>query len=262
MTMNEKVIKTFIEEPTVCPCCDYSLVKVNDQLFCRNTACSAQVNKKLEHFCKVLGIKGMGPKTIEKLNIQELTELFYLDEAEVAEVLGDKVAAKLLDEIERAKSANLETVLASFSIPLIGGTAAKKLAAVITSIDEISSETCKAAGLGEKATNNLMEWLTTDYLELKEFLPFSFRQEKLASVPTNNKTVCITGKLKSVKKKADAEKLLQAAGFTVVESITKTTDFLLDEEGAGSSKREKAEKYGITIITDLNDLLKEIKTNE
>jgi DNA ligase (NAD+) len=259
--MNEKAT-TFIDEPTECPCCAYPLVKVNDQLFCRNTACSAQLNKKLEHFCKTLGIKGMGPKTIEKLNLSELTEIFYMDANEVIAALGEKVSIKLLDEIERSKSSSLETVIASFSIPLIGGTAAKKLCSVIRDISEISSETCKAAGLGEKATNNLLDWYVGEYQELKEFLPFSFKssEEKL---PVSTKgTICITGKLKSVKKKAEAEKLLQAAGFTVVESVTKTLQYLLDEENAGSSKRVKAESYGITIITDLNDLLKEIKHNE
>lgn len=248
---------TFIDEPTECPCCSYPLVKVNDQLFCRNTACTAQTAKKLEHFCKTLGIKGMGPKSIEKLGLSELTEIFYMDFSEVSAVLGEKVATKLLDEIERAKTSDLGTVLASFSIPLIGGTAAKKLCQVIRSIEEISSETCRLAGLGEKATNNLLEWLDTEYQELKEFLPFSFKSSDEKILVNTMGTICITGKLKSVKKKAEAESLLKAAGFTVVESVTKTTQYLLDEEGAGSSKREKADKYGIIIITDLNDLLKE-----
>lgn len=254
--MNEKAT-TFIDEPTECPCCSYPLEKVKDQLFCRNTACSAQLNKKLEHFCKTLSIKGMGPKTIEKLNLQELTEVFYMDTDEVIAELGEKVAIKLLDEIEKAKASSLEVVIASFSIPLIGGTAAKKLCSVIQDISEITPETCKLAGLGDKATNNLLDWLDSEYQELKEFLPFSFKYND-EKVPVSTRgTVCITGKLKSVKKKADAEALLQAAGFTVVESVTKTTNYLLDEGDAGSSKRVKAESYGITIITDLNDLLKE-----
>lgn len=260
--MDQKLYSTFIEEPTECPCCAYTLIKVNDQLFCRNTACSAQINKKLEHFCKTLGIKGMGPKTVEKLQLQELTEIFYLDSDEVVSVLGEKTATKLLDEIERAKLATLETVLASFSIPLVGGTAAKKICSIISSVDEINKETCKAAGLGDKVTNNLLEWLDTEYLELKEFLPFSFKQSQEKTPSNTRGIVCITGKLKSVKKKADAEKLLQAAGFMVVESVTKTTTHLVDEENAGSSKRKKAEEYGIIIITDLNDLLKEINLNE
>lgn len=248
---------TFIDEPTECPCCSYPLVKVNDQLFCRNTACTAQTAKKLEHFCKTLGIKGMGPKSIEKLGLSELTEIFYMDFSEVSAVLGEKIATKLLDEIERSKSSSLEVVLASFSIPLIGRTAAKKLCTVIKDISEISSETCKAAGLGEKATNNLLDWYTGEYQELKEFLPFTFKSSEIKPQVGMRGTVCITGKLKSVKKKAEAEELLKAAGFTIVESVTKNTNYLLDEENSGSSKRVKAEQYGITIITDLNDLLKE-----
>jgi NAD-dependent DNA ligase len=253
--MNKKVSTTFIEEPTECPCCNYPLEKVKDQLFCRNVACSAQVAKKIEHFAKTLGIKGLGPKSVEKLQLQEITELFYLDKDEVAEVLGDKLAVKLLDEIEKAKVSTLATVIESFSIPLVGGTAAKKIAGVVSSIEEINKESCKLAGLGEKVTDNLLNWVETEYKELKDFLPFTFSSVQPPN--TNTKTVCITGKLKNYKKKADAEQILSAAGFTLVDSVTKSLDYLVDEENKMSSKREKAMQYGITIITDLNDLLKE-----
>jgi DNA ligase (NAD+) len=244
---------TFIIEPTNCPCCDYPLEKVGDQLFCRNLACSAQVNGKILHFCKTLGIKGLGPKTVEKLQLQDITEIFYLDKSEVDAILGEKVSSKLLDEIERAKVSTLATVIESFSIPLIGGTASGKVASVVSSIEDITEVKCKEAGLGEKATANLLSWLENEYQELKEFLPFSFR-EAPKSVP--GKTVCITGKLKSYKKKADAESDLLAAGYLLVDSVTKNTDYLVDEDDGKSAKRQKADKYGITIITDLNDLLK------
>lgn len=250
-----------IEIPKNCPCCEYSLIFVNDQLFCRNTACSAQLNKKLENFCKVLQIKGFGPKTIEKLNLADLTELFHMEQSDVVDALGEKVALKLLDEIERAKGANLATVLAAMSIPLVGGTASNKIAMVVSSIDEITPETCKTAGLGAKVTENLLTWINTDYQEIREFLPFDFKSQEKKISNANAKRVCITGKLKSFKKKADAEISLSAAGFILVDSVTKTTDYLVDEEGKMSSKREKAVQYGITIITDLNDLLKE-NTND
>lgn len=250
-----------IEIPTTCPCCEYDLIFVNDQLFCRNTACSAQLNRKLEHFTKTLQIKGFGPKTIEKLNLADLVELFYLDIDVVTKALGEKVALKLLDEIERSKSASLDVVLASMSIPLVGGTASGKIASVVSNIDEITQEKCKEAGLGAKVTENLLTWLNTDYQEMKEFLPFDFKSQKKVISNPNAKRVCITGKLKSFKKKADAETSLSAAGFILVDSVTKTTDYLVDEEGKMSSKREKAVSYGITIITDLNDLLKE-NTND
>lgn len=247
--------------PDLCPSCSYSLIFVGDQLFCKNTACSAQLFKKIENLCKVLAIKGMGPKTIEKLNLSDITELFYLDQAEVSSTLGEKIAIKLLDEIERAKTADLATILAGMSIPLVGNTASTKIASVVTHIDEINNESCKAANLGEKVTANLLDWINTDYQEMKEFLPFTFKSGKQKTVNADSKKVCITGKLKLFKKKSDAEALLSAAGYTLVDSVTKTTDYLVDEEGKMSAKREKAVSYGITIITDLNDLL-ERKINE
>jgi len=246
--------------PTTCPCCEYPLETVNSQLFCKNTACSAQLGKKIEHFCKVLQIKGFGPKTIEKLQLADITEIFYLDMDSVVDALGEKTAVKLLDEIERAKHADLATVIASFSIPLVGMTASTKIAKVVDSIESITLETCKQAGLGEKVTQNLLSWIQTEYPEMKEFLPFSFKTQ-ITPTNANAKRVCITGKPKSFKKKADAEQSLSAAGYTLVDSVTKTTDYLVDEEGKMSSKREKAVQYGITIITDLNDLLKE-NTND
>lgn len=249
-----------IEIPTKCPCCSYPLTTVNDQLFCRNTACSAQLDKKLEHFCKTLSIKGMGAKTVEKLQLADITELFYLDFEQVVEAVGsEKVAEKLLSEITKAKSADLATVLAAFSIPLFGNTAATKLCSVVSHIDEINHETCKQAGLGDKVTQNLLDWLNTDFLDMREFLPFSFQAQKssVANSNKNNKTICVTGKLSSFKTKAEAYKALEEAGYTPVESVTKLTDYLVDEEDKGSTKRKKAESLGITIIKNLNTFLKE-----
>jgi DNA ligase (NAD+) len=244
-----------IQIPTHCPCCDYKLEVVNSQLFCRNTACSAQLFKKVENFAKVLGIKGFGPKTIEKLNLSDLTEIFYLDPKQTQDVLGEKVSTKLLDEITRAKGADLATVLAAMSIPLVGNTASKKIASVVNSIEEITPETCKSAGLGAKVTENLLNWISTEYQEMKEFLPFSFKSTPVVVSNETNGTVCITGKLTSYKTKAEATKLLEAAGFKVVESVTKTLNYLLDEGDNGSSKRQKAEEYGLTIVTNIHDLL-------
>jgi DNA ligase (NAD+) len=231
---------------------------VNDQLFCRNTACPAQLNKKIEHFAKTLVIKGLGPKAIEKLNLSDITELYYLEQEETAKLLGsEKVAEKLLQEIEKSKQSGLGTVLASFSIPLIGSTAGAKLASVVRSIEEINPQTCKDAGLGEKATSNLMHWLGTEFLELKDFLPFDFKSKPVAESSSDSKTICITGKLKSFKTKSEATTILIKLGFKVVESITKTTDYLVDEEDKQSSKRQKADQYGITIINNLMEFIKQ-----
>jgi DNA ligase (NAD+) len=246
-----------IEIPTNCPCCEYRLEMVNDQLFCRNTACSAQLTKKVEHFTKSLGIKGFGPKTVEKLQLADITEIYYLELDQLTEALGsEKTAAKLLSEIEASKSAKLDKIIAAFSIPLIGSTAATKLCSVIKSIDDITPEICKEAGLGEKATANLISWLETEFQEVREFLPFDFQTSGNAVNTDNGKSICITGKLASFKTKAEAHALLIQHGFKPVESVTKALDYLVDEGDKGSTKREKADKLGIHIISNLKDFLK------
>ncbi len=247
-----------IEIPTNCPCCNYKLELVNDQLFCRNQACSAQLEKKVEHFCKTLGIKGMGSKTIEKLQLADITELYYLEQDQVCSAVNsERVGLKLLAEIERSRSADLATVLSAFSIPLIGRTASTKLCSVVNHVDEINATTCKQAGLGDKATQNLLSWLETEFCEIRHFLPFSFRAEQTSATAISGKNICITGKLSSFKTKAEAYKQLEQLGYTVVESVTKTTNYLVDEEDKGSTKRKKAESLGIKIITNLDTFIKE-----
>lgn len=252
-----------IQVPTKCPTCDSPLVWVGEQIFCRNAACPAQLNGKLIHFCKTLGIKGMGEKTISKLNLSCLSELFYLDRDTAIEALGsEKVVDKLLGEIDRARLAPLATVISSFSVPLIGGTAGTKLAQVVSNLEEITPETCKLAGLGDKATANLMSWKNSEYLELKDFLPFKFDAQVRSTLPADARTICITGKLKSFKTKSEATTLLTSLGFKVTDSVTKTTQYLVDEENKQSSKRQKAEEYNIPIIINLNDFITKVNTND
>ncbi len=247
-----------IEIPKTCPCCSAGLELVNDQLFCRNTACSAQVNKKIEHFCKALGLKGFGSRTVEKLALEDITDLFALDFDTLAVELGsEKVAQKLLDEIDRAAYADLATVLASFSIPLVGTTASKKIAAVVESVDDITVETCKKAGLGEKVTSNLLNFIEVDLPSIRAFLPFSFTSDKQNIVVQSAGNVCITGKLKTFKNKAEATAALVAAGYSVVESVTKTTNYLVDEGDSSSAKRTKAESLGIPIVDNIQTFLEE-----
>lgn len=244
--------------PTHCPCCDYKLELVNDQLFCRNQACAAQLGKKLEHFCKTLGIKGLGSKTIAKLELADVTELYYLQESEIAEALGsERIAEKLIVEIDRSRQASLAQVLASFSIPLVGNTAAQKLCLVINHIDEITLETCKQAGLGDKVTQNLLTWLETDFQEIRDFLPFTFQSETKQSNNTDQKTICITGKLTSFKTKQEAYSRLEALGYSILETVNKSLDYLVDESNKQSSKRKRAEELNIPVIENLSQFLKE-----
>ena len=83
--------------PTDCPACGSHLELVNDQLFCRNPKCPAQWDKKLEGFTSTLKIKGFGPSTINKLQIQDYSEIYQLTVDDIQSRLGsEKIATKLV----------------------------------------------------------------------------------------------------------------------------------------------------------------------
>ena len=63
--------------------------------------------------------------------------------------------------------------------------------------------------------------------------------------------VCISGKLKTWKTKADATAALEGAGFVVKSSLTKDVTILVNESGIESSKTKQARTSGITIITNI-----------
>jgi NAD-dependent DNA ligase len=65
------------------------------------------------------------------------------------------------------------------------------------------------------------------------------------------KTVCITGKLPSGKKKSDYAAPLDAAGYRLVDSVDASLDFLvLADPDSTSSKAEKARKLKVALISE------------
>jgi|TARA_R110000765_G_scaffold39381_5_gene85689 DNA ligase (NAD+) len=247
---------TIIEAPTNCPSCSSVLEEVNHLLYCRNAHCGEKVAKLIEHFAKTLKIKGLGPKSIAKLDIRSLEEIYELTAIDIAEALGsEKLSAKLVEELQRSESAPLNVLLPAFSIPLIGKTAANKLSKVCIDIDEIDYDICREAGLGEKSTANLLQWLEMEFYQVS-MLPFTFKFVRSENKPVNTSvnTVCITGKLISYKTKAEAHAALEAVGLNVKSSLTKDVTILVNESGIESAKTKKARDAGVQIVTNLKIL--------
>lgn len=240
---------TQIEAPNHCPSCSSTLEIVNFILYCRNADCPAQGLKLIENFGKVLKIIGLGPAAIRKLNISSIQELYDLSIDDVVLSLGDALGNKLYANIEKSKSASLNQVLPAMGIPLIGKVASDKICANINHLSEITEKLANSV-LGPKAATNLLNWLDT---ENWEDLPFSFIAEKKSN--TTGNTVCITGKLKSFKTKAEAYVYLEEKGYSVVESVTKTTKYLVNESGVESTKTEKARANGTIIINNIKELI-------
>ena len=240
--------------PEFCPSCGSILEWQNDILYCRNTKCGDQFDKKIQHFAKTLKIKGLGPASIKKLELRSISELYFLEEMSLSKYLGsDKLAEKLIKEIRNSEKVTLNRLLPAFAIPLVGNTASEKLANVCETIFDINEETCKQAGLGPKTTKNLLDWLE-DSTELIEELPFSFNFEK-PKPAGNSGVVCISGRLKSYKTKAEATDVLIKLGYTVKSSVTKDVTILINESGIESAKTIKARDSGVTIVTNLKDFI-------
>lgn len=249
-----------IEAPTNCPSCNSLLEWSNDLLYCRNSECGSSLRKKIEHFASTLKIKGLGPSTIQKLNLISILDIYSISLEELVDNLGsEKIAVKLYEEINQSKNRSLNAVLPAFGIPLIGKTATDKLSKVCDDIFEITAETCKEAGLGEKATYNLITWLDTEEEYL--YLPFTYKFDKASPTNTNSSTgvVCISGKLNSFSTKQEAQVELERLGYVVKSSMTKDVTILVNESGRETSKTQKARDSGVLIVTDLKKFIGDIK---
>lgn len=240
--------------PEVCPSCESPLEWKNDMLYCTNILCPAQIQKRIEHFARSLKIKGLGPKSIEKLGLTSLLDIYNLSYYNIKCALSsEKLAIKLLREINHSRKASMNDVLPAFSIPLIGKTAATKLSSKIKSLFDLDEDKCKAAGLGPKATESLLSWYSDEFEDSLKKLPFDW-QFQAPKIATETKgAVCISGKLSSFKTKAEATKALSYAGYVVKSSLTKDVIFLINESGIESAKTKEARERGITIITSLNE---------
>lgn len=235
--------------PQNCPSCNTSLTRVKDQLFCTSNDCIAMKIKKVVNFAKVMKIKGLGEKTIEKLELNDILDIYELSPNYTKEVIGEKLTTKLLSEIEKSKTNTLDVLLASFSIPLIGNTASQKISQITNNIYDINSDLCKKAGLGEKATFNLTHWLI-DNKPLIDNLPINTESQSSTLVTSElTKVVCISGKLSSFPSKAKAKAFLAELGYSLTDNMSKKVDYLINEDKKESSKVKLARKYNIEILT-------------
>ena len=246
-----------INFPTNCPSCDSELEWVNDSLYCRNHLCPAQNAKAVEHFAKTMKIKGLGPASIKKLGWTCPSEIYTSTQDSILASLGSEaVTNKLWGEIDNSIDAPLERLLPAFGIPLIGNTATRKLSETVENIHDINADICERAGLGPKATANLLEWLENELPFFGEILPHGWFFSETSSYPTVDKgAVCISGHLMSFKSKAEATTALNQAGYEVKSSLTKQVSFLINEGGQESAKTRQARDTGVTIVTDLRSFL-------
>lgn len=210
---------------------------------------SQSTKRLVEYYVKTLGIKGLGPASIQKLGITHPSELYeevdWLD-------LG-KNGFKILEELRRPK--DYPTVLAAVGIPGVGKSTAQLIASHINKFEDLHTIGSKSIhGIGPTTIENILSWLPVNEDWVKA-LPYKLEVEKASYTEEEDQTnqhrkICITGKLDMTKQELADH--LARYGFEVINSVTKDC-YALISNGDESTKAKQANKYGIPVINYWNN---------
>lgn len=227
-----------IDIPDKCPSCSSNLERVKDQLFCRNSDCSAKNTKVVEKYASKLKIKGLGPASIAKLGLQTISDIYKLTEEILEDTLG-KNGLKIFLEIKNKRKIKLSQFLGASSITLVGETTTKK---ITTELSQITKASLMKDGFGDKASTSLINWLSTNQIPEE----ITFIVEGTEPVLTGLK-VCISGKIPGYTK-AKLANYLADYNISVVQTVNKDIDYLISEDKT-SAKIQKAQKLNIEILS-------------
>jgi DNA ligase (NAD+) len=260
--------------PTHCPACGTPLAPEKEgdvDIRCPNTrSCSAQLRERVFHLAgrgaldiEVLGYEA-GAALLECGLIADEGDLFGL----TAEWLAgcpfftrkdgglSTNAAKLLDNLERAKAQPLWRVLVALSIRHVGPTAAQALARELRDLDRIAStaaeELAAVEGVGPVIAEAIIEWFAVDWHRelVAKWRAAGVRMADAAESdgprPLDGVVVVLTGTLAGWTRDAATE-ALQARGAKVTGSVSKATGFVVAGDAPGS-KYDKALQLGVPVL--------------
>ena len=238
-------------------------------LICENQQCAGKLINKLDHFCgkKGLDIKGLSKATLEKLIdwgwVTNLHDIFELHTHRVEWIqkpgFGAKSVDKILDAVEGAKSPSLDSFICSLGIPFIGRTVSKELVKRIKTYEEFKNKAqshfdfSTYEGFAGSKTSAIWNYDFAEADRIYQYLTVPTAEE---TVTTNSSslegiTVVITGKLVNYKNRAELQSAIEAAGGKVVGSVSKNTNYLINNDSTSTSaKNLSAQKLGVTIITE------------
>jgi DNA ligase (NAD+) len=263
-----------------CPECNTKLIRVEGEAahYCPNTnGCPPQIKGRIEHFIqrKAMDIDSLGFRTIEQLYdsglVKSPADIYDLTLNDLLKLEGfkEKSARNVLNGIEQSKATPFESVLFAIGIRYVGKTVAEKLARYFKTIDNLAAATYEellmAPEVGEKIALSIRQFFENpenqrEIERLKKAgLQFTVSETevKKESDVLANKSFVISGVFQNYERDQLKDIILKNGG-RVLSSVSGKLDYLVAGENMGPSKREKAEKLGVTIISekDFENLLK------
>ena len=267
------------EIPNECPVCHAeATVKESESgtktLHCSNPHCAAKQIKKFARFVSKegLNIEGISEQTIWKLVneglISEYADFYHLNDHayEIAawDGFGKKSVTNMLESVRKSRQTDGRHLLYALNIPLCGGDVAKKLierypvkelietARLCMFDDEFAS----IDGIGPEKSAKFIGWFKddTNFAHVQNLMK---ELEIVEQEPVEKGSACdgltfvITGDVHHYKNRNELKAYIESQGGKVTGSVSKSTNFLINNDAASqSSKNKKAHELNIPIITE------------
>ena len=276
----ENLTKSNTEKvPKICPACgkDTTIKKDNESkvLLCINPDCQVKHIKQYALMASrdALNIDGLSESTLEKFLskgfIKSDSDLFHLDKFkdEIINMdgFGKRSYEKLIAALDEAKNTTVSRFLYSLGIAGIGSANAKMIAKYFDNdIDRIISaskdDLLEIEGIGEVLANSIADFFGSEknienVESLRKILKFE-KEESGGGDKLSGKVCVITGSLQHFSNRNELKELIEKNGGKVSGSVSSKTNYLINNDTASnSSKNKKAKELGVEIISE-EDFLK------
>ena len=276
----ENLTKSNTEKvPKICPACgkDTTIKKDNESkvLLCTNPDCQVKHIKQYALMASrdALNIDGLSESTLEKFLskgfIKSDSDLFHLDKFkdEIINMdgFGKRSYEKLIAALDEAKNTTVSRFLYSLGIAGIGSANAKMIAKYFDNdIDRIISaskdDLLDIEGIGEVLANSIADFFKSEknienVESLRKILKFE-KEESGSGDKLSGKVCVITGSLEHFSNRNELKELIEKNGGKVSGSVSSKTNYLINNDTASnSSKNKKAKELGVEIISE-EDFLK------
>ena len=210
-----------------------------------------------------LNIDGLGEKNVEALIesglVKSIADLYLLNTTNVAKLerFGTVSAENLVTAIQNTKHPALNKFITALGIRHVGVATATSLARKFGSLDALVDATeedlLEIDDIGDVVAESILAWFADEdniklLHDLRE-LGVEPEMEETRDLPLSGHSYVVTGTLSAMGRE-EAEDKLRELGATVTSSVTKNTTALIVGEKPGKSKTDKADKLGISRLSE------------
>lgn len=251
--------KVKVRIPDKCPICDSDLIREGDNLVCLNQKCKGRVKSEILFWLDTMGMKGIGESTISKIvdkyKIKDIVDFYETVLNRKYEELFSETSSKTKDNIYTIVKNSLKNItsmdlLISLGIQSIGPKVFKKLN-IYTKEDLLDFPNKKDKNNLYIVEQIIIKWLSNKFNINKMDKIFNYFNKYIKNTKIQNKdgkNICVTGSFENYSRK-DIEKLIEENGDIFTNTVTKNTDYLLNDDNVRLGKYNKALELGIPIIT-------------